>query len=59
MGIDISAFRTKQKKMIKGKAFGNVRDCILYINKESISKDSIVSIFPFEGMIFLIWSKND
>lgn len=45
--------------MIKGKAFGSVRDCVKFINNEGISQSNIVSIIPFEGMIFLIYNKND
>jgi hypothetical protein len=43
--------------MIKGKAFGSVKDCVQYINNKSIKKEQIINILSFEGMIFLIWSE--
>ena len=46
-----------EKKVLAGKSFGTVRDCVKYLNEEGITKENIVNIFPFEGIIIAIWYK--
>ena len=46
-----------EKKVLAGKSFGTARDGVKYLNDEGITKENIVNIFPFEGMIIAIWYK--